>query len=247
MPTKQASPKAKSDNVFGQARRSTKCFESASTPVYPPTINRPSPCRAGRCGNTQPGGVGPLRCRFVTLAPGRPDGKPGRNCWTPPAAGKSMWCWCGGWTGGRSVTDLLATLQELEHLGVGFVSLTEALDLTTPAGRAMAAMLAVFAAFEREILQERTNSGRPGSSSAERQKAGPSCNRRHPRGGNPETTLRRCQQIRDRSSGTGWSHLRAPDSGLTYFPEKSRPQLPYAASPKGHGGINARYVQERSR
>jgi len=30
---------------------------------------------------------------------------------------------------GRSVTDLLATLQELEHLGVGFVSLTEALDL----------------------------------------------------------------------------------------------------------------------
>ena len=46
---------------------------------------------------------------------------------------------------GRSVTDLLATLQELEHLGVGFVSLTEALDLTTPAGRAMAGLLAVFA------------------------------------------------------------------------------------------------------
>jgi len=60
---------------------------------------------------------------------------------------------------GRSVTDLLATLQELEHLGVGFVSLTEALDLATPAGRAMAAMLAVFAAFEREVLQERTRAG----------------------------------------------------------------------------------------
>lgn len=61
--------------------------------------------------------------------------------------------------GGRSVTDLLTTLQELEHLGVGFVSLTEALDLSTPAGRAMAAMLAVFAAFEREVLQERTRAG----------------------------------------------------------------------------------------
>ncbi len=60
---------------------------------------------------------------------------------------------------GRSVTDLLATLQELDHLGVGFVSLTEALDLTTAAGRAMAAMLAVFAAFEREVLQERTRAG----------------------------------------------------------------------------------------
>jgi len=60
---------------------------------------------------------------------------------------------------GRSVTDLLATLQELEYLGVGFVSLTEALDLTTPAGRAMAGLLAVFAEFEREILQERVRAG----------------------------------------------------------------------------------------
>ena len=58
---------------------------------------------------------------------------------------------------GRSVADLLATLQELEHLGVGFVSLT--LDLTTPAGRAMAALLAVFAEFEREILRERLRAG----------------------------------------------------------------------------------------
>jgi DNA invertase Pin-like site-specific DNA recombinase len=60
---------------------------------------------------------------------------------------------------GRSVTDMLATLQELEHLGVGFVSLTEALDLTTPAGRAMAGLLAIFAEFEREILRERTRAG----------------------------------------------------------------------------------------
>ena len=60
---------------------------------------------------------------------------------------------------GRSVTDLLATLQELEHLGVGFVSLTEALDLATPAGRAMAGLLAIFAEFEREILRERTRAG----------------------------------------------------------------------------------------
>ncbi len=55
---------------------------------------------------------------------------------------------------GRSVTDLLTTLQELEHLGVGFVSLTEALDLTTPVGRAMAGLLAVFADYaERAIMQ----------------------------------------------------------------------------------------------
>jgi len=60
---------------------------------------------------------------------------------------------------GRSVTDLLNTLQELTQLGVGFVSITEALDLTTATGRAMAALLAVFAEFEREILRERVKAG----------------------------------------------------------------------------------------
>ena len=60
---------------------------------------------------------------------------------------------------GRSVADLVSTLQELRYLGVGFVSLTEALDLTTPAGRAMAGLLAVFAEFEREILRERVRAG----------------------------------------------------------------------------------------
>ena len=60
---------------------------------------------------------------------------------------------------GRSVADLVSTLHELQHLGVGFVSLTEALDLTTPSGRAMAGLLAVFAEFEREILRERVRAG----------------------------------------------------------------------------------------
>ena len=60
---------------------------------------------------------------------------------------------------GRSLADLIATLSELIDLRVGFVSLTEALDLTTPSGRAMAGMLAVFAEFEREILRERVRAG----------------------------------------------------------------------------------------
>jgi putative DNA-invertase from lambdoid prophage Rac len=60
---------------------------------------------------------------------------------------------------GRSVPDSVTTWQELTHLGVGFVSLTDALDLTTPSGRAMAGMLAVFAEFEREVLVERVKAG----------------------------------------------------------------------------------------
>jgi DNA invertase Pin-like site-specific DNA recombinase len=94
---------------------------------------------------------------------------------------------------GHSVTDLLATLQELEHLGVGFVSLTEALDLTTPAGRAMAGLLAIFAEFEREILRERTRAGL-----AMRGRMGHGWGGRQPRPhrrGNPKTAPRRCQQI----------------------------------------------------
>jgi DNA invertase Pin-like site-specific DNA recombinase len=60
---------------------------------------------------------------------------------------------------GRSLADLVSTLQELHELGIGFISLCEALDFTTPTGRAMAGMLAVFAEFERGILRERVKAG----------------------------------------------------------------------------------------
>ena len=60
---------------------------------------------------------------------------------------------------GRSLADLVTTLKELSDLGIGFVSLTEAIDLTTPSGRALAGMLAVFAEFERDILRERVKAG----------------------------------------------------------------------------------------
>jgi DNA invertase Pin-like site-specific DNA recombinase len=60
---------------------------------------------------------------------------------------------------GRSLADLVLTLKELAELGIGFVSLTEAFDMTTPSGRALAGMLAVFAEFEREILRERVKAG----------------------------------------------------------------------------------------
>ncbi|MGC8643231.1 MAG: recombinase family protein [Isosphaeraceae bacterium] len=85
---------------------------------------------------------------------------------------------------GRSLADLVATLQELNALGVGFVSLTEALDLTTPGGRAMAGLLAVFAEFEREILRERVKAG-----IAQARKEG----RPH---GRPRTAALQAEQIR---------------------------------------------------
>ena len=60
---------------------------------------------------------------------------------------------------GRSLADLITTLNELQELGVVFVSLTEALDFSTPSGRAMAGMLSTFAEFERDIIRERVKAG----------------------------------------------------------------------------------------
>lgn len=60
---------------------------------------------------------------------------------------------------GRSVTDLFTSLNELTAVGVSFISITEAIDLTTPIGRAMTGLLTIFADFERELLRERVKAG----------------------------------------------------------------------------------------
>ena len=123
---------------------------------------------------------------------------------------------------GRSMADLVNTLQELRDLDVGFVSLTEALDLTTPSGRAMAGLLAVFAEFEREILRERV---RAGSRSRKRNPSRPPSNRGSARQANPETLRRRRQQGGYRPSAPDRPDLRPPHSG----PEKIARRRPTQA------------------
>jgi putative DNA-invertase from lambdoid prophage Rac len=61
---------------------------------------------------------------------------------------------------GRSTTDLLTTLKELEVQRVSVVALNGmTFDLATPHGRMMATVLAGIAEFERELTQERIRSG----------------------------------------------------------------------------------------
>ena len=61
---------------------------------------------------------------------------------------------------GRSTTDLLATLKELEARRVSVVALNGmAFDLATPHGRMIATVLAGIAEFERELIRERIRSG----------------------------------------------------------------------------------------
>ncbi|MEC5148758.1 recombinase family protein [Cryobacterium sp. GrIS_2_6] len=60
---------------------------------------------------------------------------------------------------GRSTLHVLALIQELGGKGVGFRSLTESVDTTTPAGRLLLTLLAGLASMEREVTVERTRAG----------------------------------------------------------------------------------------
>lgn len=60
---------------------------------------------------------------------------------------------------GRSLPDLVLLLDELRSLEVEFVSLREAIDTGSAAGRLQLHMLAALAAFERERISERTRAG----------------------------------------------------------------------------------------
>src|SRR6059036_3160097 len=160
MAAKRAFPKAKSDKVFGQPRKSAKMFRAGlyarvstndqQTLLMQSRALREYAARRGWTITVQirevGSGAAKREAREKLLESARRREIDVVLVWR-----LDRW--------GRSVTDLLATLQELEHLGVGFVSLTEALDLTTPAGRAMAGLLAIFSEFEREVIRERTRAG----------------------------------------------------------------------------------------
>lgn len=60
---------------------------------------------------------------------------------------------------GRSMKDLLDILQTIRESGRGLYIHTQALDTTTPAGRALYQMLGVFAELEREMIVARVNAG----------------------------------------------------------------------------------------
>ena len=59
----------------------------------------------------------------------------------------------------RSLKDLLHLIDGLNERGAGFMSITEQIDTTTPAGRMMLQMVGAFAEFEREMIRERTKAG----------------------------------------------------------------------------------------
>ena len=59
----------------------------------------------------------------------------------------------------RSTSHLATTLEEFQALGVDFVSYSQQIDTTTPAGKLTFHVLAAIAEFEREMIRERVRSG----------------------------------------------------------------------------------------
>ena len=60
---------------------------------------------------------------------------------------------------GRSLPHLIETVTELAKRGVGFRSLTEAIDTTTPGGRLVFHIFGALGQFERDLIGERTRAG----------------------------------------------------------------------------------------
>lgn len=60
---------------------------------------------------------------------------------------------------GRSLPHLIETVTALEKRGVGFRSITEAIDTTTPGGRLVFHLFGALGQFERDLIRERTRAG----------------------------------------------------------------------------------------
>ena len=60
---------------------------------------------------------------------------------------------------GRSLRHLIDLMTELEGQGIGFQSVTEAIDTTTPGGKLVFHIFGALAEFERNLIRERTHAG----------------------------------------------------------------------------------------
>lgn len=93
---------------------------------------------------------------------------------------------------GRSTRELLNLIAKIGELGAGFKSLGDPMfDTTSPQGRLVATLLAAIAEFERELIRDRTSSGR-----ARAQAAGVKFGRKH-----KLTPFQRAEALKRRAAG----------------------------------------------
>jgi len=127
---------------------------------------------------------------------------------------------------GRSLRHLVNALAELEVVGVAFVSLTDNLDLSTPAGRLMFQVIAAMGEFERELTRERVRAGLRNARAKGK------------RLGRPKVDADGHLVVTLRNAGFSWretckrANLSKGTAQRAYHAQKSVPSLP--KSPCGH-------------
>jgi DNA invertase Pin-like site-specific DNA recombinase len=74
---------------------------------------------------------------------------------------------------GRSLKNLIETLNLLKDRGVDFISLAKYIDTTTPWGKLIFHLMGAMAEFERDLIRERTNAGLAAARARGEKEAGP--------------------------------------------------------------------------
>jgi DNA invertase Pin-like site-specific DNA recombinase len=92
----------------------------------------------------------------------------------------------------RSVSHLLRALENFQSLGIQFVSLTEGIDTSTPAGKMVFTVLGAVAELERSLIAERVKAGMRNAKA----------NGKHV--GRPKIFVDRSQIARLRAAGVSW-------------------------------------------
>jgi DNA invertase Pin-like site-specific DNA recombinase len=101
----------------------------------------------------------------------------------------------------RSTSYLLRALEEFSTLGIDFVSVTEAIDTSTPAGKMVFTVLGAVAELERSIIRERVIAGQNAAK------------RRGVKFGRPIVAVDAAKVSRLRNSGLSWRAI-AAETGL---------------------------------
>ena len=217
MPIKRASQKAKSDHVFGQRRRLPKMLR-AGLYARVSTIDQQTLAmqnRAMREYAARRGWAIAMQVREVNSGAAKREA---REKLLEAARRREIdlvLVWrLDRW--GRSVTDLLATLQELEHLGVGFRLADRGAGSDHAGGTGNGGIAGRFRGVRaRDSAGE--NQGWLGARPTERATVGSADDGRTASYRNPEATPRRLGKSRNRPSTANRSDLRPPHFGPTYF------------------------------
>ena len=137
---------------------------------------------------------------------------------------------------GRSLKHLIELMTELEQAGIGFQSLQEHIDTTSPGGKLVFHIFGALAEFERNLIQERTKAG-PGGGHSPRSGSSPWRNASSPRG-------KSSPAVHQVSRSPGPVHRTPPDRSRSLSTH-----VPCAVSqgPGDYGGRSVREPGERGK